>query len=79
MVRAKNLEHELARHRLARDPVDVVIEPDVHGIRSLEFHKGPKAIAAGYREVGAHIAEIETALRRRRRRGRRYFSASSTS
>jgi len=41
------LEYELAQHRLAREHVDVRIEPDVHGIRAFEFHKADSAIAAG--------------------------------
>ncbi|MCP4007337.1 MAG: hypothetical protein GY725_24405 [bacterium] len=74
------LEHELARHRLANDPVDVVIAPDVRGIRALEFHKSKRAIQAGHREVAAHLDDIEAALKRRRRkRTRRYWSAGSIS
>lgn len=67
------LEHELARHRLAREPVDVVIGPDVHSIRSFEFHKARKAIHAGLIATEKHLPEIRKALERRgpRRRYRR--------
>ncbi len=67
------LGHELARHRLAREPVDVVIGPDVHSIRSFEFHKARKAIHAGLIETEKHLPEIRKALERRgpRRRYRR--------
>lgn len=65
------LEYELAQHRLARDPVDVLIEPDVHGIRAFEFHKARQAIQAGLHAVDAHLPEIQRALRRRRRTRKR--------
>ena len=74
------IEHELARHRLAHDPVDVVLTPDVHGIRSFEFHKARSAIHAGEREAEVRIPEIQKVLRRRRRPTRRgYASGSSAS
>jgi NTE family protein len=68
------MEHELARHRLAHDPVDVVLEPDVHSIRSLEFNRARQAIRAGRTEVEARIDEVRSALARRRRRRRAYWS-----
>ena len=57
---------ELARHRLARDPVDGVLEPEVHGIRSFEFHKSRQAIHAGRRETELRLSEIRAALQHRR-------------
>ena len=72
------LEHEIARHRLAREPVDVVLAPDVRGIRSFEFHKGTRAVAAGRRELEAKLPEIKAALARRPRLAR-YFSLGSSS
>jgi NTE family protein len=60
------VEYELARHRLATDPVDVVIEPDVHGIRSFEFHKARQAIQAGEAAGEAGIEPLRRHLRRRR-------------
>ncbi len=71
------LEHELARHRLASEPVDVIIAPDVQGIRSLEFHKARRAIAAGRVEVEAHFDEITAQLRKRTRTRRRAWRATS--
>ncbi len=59
------IEYELAQHRLARDPPDVLIEPDVHGIRAFEFHKAKQAIAAGRRAAELHVPEIQRLLRRR--------------
>ena len=59
------IEYELARHRLATDPVDVVIEPDVHGIRAFEFHKARQAIAAGEAAVEGSLDPLRRQLRRR--------------
>jgi NTE family protein len=72
------LEHELARHRLASEEVDVVLTPDVHGIRSLEFHKGRQAIAAGAAAAEAELGRIQELVKRRRRL-RRYWSRGSNS
>jgi NTE family protein len=72
------LEHELARHRLVSESPDVVLAPDVHGIRSLEFHKGRQAIAAGVAAVEAELPRIQEILKRRRRL-RRYWSRGSYS
>jgi NTE family protein len=77
------VEHELARHRLAREPADVVLEPDVRGLRTFEFHKAGYAIDAGRAEVERRVAEIRAALepapQTRRERLRRYFSFTSSS
>ena len=74
------LEHEIARHRLAREPVDVVLAPDLRGIRSFEFHKAEQAIRAGREALEAKLPEIR-ALLPRRRAGKlaRYFSLGSSS
>ena len=72
------LEHEIARHRLAREPVDVVLTPDVRGIRSFEFHKAARAVNAGRKELEAKLPEIRAALRRRAGLSR-YFSLGSSS
>jgi predicted acylesterase/phospholipase RssA len=72
------LEHEIARHRLAREPVDVVLAPDVRGIRSFEFHKGPRAVAAGRKELESKLPEIRAALAKRPGLAR-YFSLGSSS
>jgi NTE family protein len=65
------IEYELAQHRLARDPVDVLIEPDVRRIRAFEFHKAHQAIAAGRKAAEAQIDEIRRQLTRRLRVRRR--------
>ena len=55
----------ITRVRLAVDPVDVLIAPDVEEIGVLEFHKAEPAIKAGYDAVmknkDAIIARIERA------------------
>jgi NTE family protein len=76
------VEHELARHRLAREPADVVLEPDVRGLRMFELHKAARAIDAGREEVERRIGEIRAALAPEpaARRGlRRYLSFGSSS
>ena len=65
------IEYELARHRLATDPADVVIEPDLHGIRSFEFHKARQAIQAGEAAGEAGIEPLRRHLRKRRPARRR--------
>ncbi len=65
------LEYELARHRLASDPADVLLTPHVEDIRSLEFHRARRAIQAGEREAEARLVEIRRAVSRRRRLRRR--------
>ncbi|MFI5316127.1 MAG: patatin-like phospholipase family protein [Myxococcota bacterium] len=72
------LEHEIARHRLAHEPVDVVLTPDVRGIRSFEFHKAARAISAGRKELEAKLPEVRAALRKRAGLAR-YFSLGSSS
>src|SRR5262249_44921559 len=69
---------EPARHRLAREPVDVVLTPDLGPIRSFEFHKAPRAVNAGRRELEAKLPEIRAALRKRAGLAR-YFSLGSSS
>jgi NTE family protein len=72
------LEHELARHRLAREPVDLILTPDVRGIRSYEFQKGARAIAGGRAAVEEKLAELQALLRPKTGLAR-YFSLGSSS
>jgi len=69
------VEYELAQHRLAREHVDVRIEPDVHGIRAFDFHKAAPAIEAGLIATRGAGAAVRRAQRlpqwlRRRTNGR---------
>jgi NTE family protein len=78
--------HRLDERARARDraaptgarAVDVVLAPDVRGIRSFEFHKGPRAVAAGRKELESKLPEIRAALAKRPRLAR-YFSLGSSS
>jgi len=72
------LEHEIAKHRLAREPVDVVLTPDLGNIRSFDFHKAARAVSAGRKELEAKLPEIQNALRKRAGLAR-YFSLGSSS
>jgi NTE family protein len=72
------LEHEIAKHRLAREPVDVVLTPDMRGIRAWEFHKVDMAVSAGRAELDAKLPELRARLRPRTGL-RRYFSLGSSS
>jgi NTE family protein len=60
------LEYELAQHRLARERVDVIIEPELDGSRAYDFHTAARAIQSGRRAAEDSIASIERALRRPR-------------
>ena len=62
------IEYELARHRLALDPPDIRLEPEIKGIRTFEFHKAGAAVDAGERVVEENLDQIRAALRRRSRR-----------
>jgi NTE family protein len=75
------LEYELARHRLALDPADVLLTPHVEGVRAFEFHRARTAIHAGTAEAEAHLPEIRRVVSRRppsRRRAYRTASSSSS-
>jgi NTE family protein len=43
----KNIKDSLTRIRLAGDPPDTTIAPQVGGIGMFDFHKAEEAIAAG--------------------------------
>jgi NTE family protein len=75
------VEQELARHRLAREPADVVLEPDVRGLRTFDLHKAAGAIGAGREELERRLGEIRAALTPppEKRGLRRYLSFGSSS
>jgi NTE family protein len=58
------VQHELARHRLAHEHVDVCITPEVDAIRTFDFHKAAPAIEAGRAATEAALPMIHRALRR---------------
>lgn len=53
----------IARIRMAADPADVVVTPDLSGVGLLEFHKGAEAAAAGDAAVRAAADRIRAACR----------------
>ncbi len=59
------VEYELARHRLAHEAVDFILTPDVHGIRTFEFHKAKRAIRAGQSAAEEQLEAIVKQVNRR--------------
>ncbi|MCL1921842.1 MAG: patatin-like phospholipase family protein [Kiritimatiellaeota bacterium] len=60
MIRSfRVVENTITRERLLREPPDILIQPRVAAIGTLEFHKGPEAIRAGCRAA----REQENAIR----------------
>ncbi len=53
------MQNFIARIRLAADPPDVVITPDLAGVGIMDFHKGAEAIAAGEAAVYAAADRLE--------------------
>lgn len=53
-----SVQNFVSRVRLAADPVDVLIVPDVEGIGVMDFHRGAEAIEAGRAAVAAKQAAI---------------------
>lgn len=45
------VENQITRHELVINPPDILIQPEVGDIMTLDFHRGPEAIAAGVRAV----------------------------
>ena len=52
------MEALITTARLQADPPDLLIQPNVGHLRSLEFHRAGEAIAEGYREAKARLAGI---------------------
>ena len=55
-----SMQNFVSRVRLAADPVDVLIVPDVEGIGVMDFHRGAEAIEAGYAAVEAKREAIKS-------------------
>lgn len=49
------MESRITAIRLAADPPDLLLQPKVGHIRSLEFHRAKEAISAGHREAVARL------------------------
>ncbi len=64
MVSALNiLQDRVTRARLAGDPPDIHLKPQIGHIGSLEFERGEEMIAAGEAAVEAAMPEIEAAMK----------------
>jgi NTE family protein len=64
MMDAINITQDrIARSRLAGDPPDITITPQVGGIGLFDFHRGAEAMAQGARAAARHVDDIKAALR----------------
>lgn len=54
-----SVQNFISRVRLAADPVDLLIVPDVAGVGVMDFHQGGKAIAAGRIAVESQAAALQ--------------------
>ena len=52
----------VSRVRLAADPVDILIAPDVTDIGWMEFHRAAEAIEAGEAAVAASLQDLRSAI-----------------
>jgi NTE family protein len=52
------MEGLITTARLQADPPDLLIQPKVGHLRSLEFHRAGEAIAEGFREAKDRLAGI---------------------
>ncbi|MEI7901153.1 MAG: hypothetical protein WCK89_12950, partial [bacterium] len=52
------VENQITRRELALNPPDILIQPEVGDIMTLEFQRGPEAIAAGRRAVDDVLAQL---------------------
>jgi NTE family protein len=56
------VENQITRRELALNPPDILIQPEVGDIMTLEFHRGPEAIAAGIRAVDEVLPLLQPLL-----------------
>jgi NTE family protein len=56
------MEARITAARLAFEPADLLIQPDMSPIRFLEFHRAQEAIDAGYAATKERMGEIEILL-----------------
>jgi len=57
------MESRITAVRLVADPPDLLLQPQLGYIRSLEFHRAEEAIAEGYREAVARLADANPGKR----------------
>ena len=56
------VENQITRRELALNPPDILIQPEVGDIMTLDFHRGPEAIAAGIRAVDEVLPQLQQLL-----------------
>ena len=56
------VENQITRRELALNPPDILIQPEVGDIMTLDFHRGPEAIAAGIRAVDEVTPQLQQLL-----------------
>lgn len=56
------VENQITRHELALHPPDILIQPEVGNLLTLEFHRGLEGIAAGVRAADEQRSHIEALL-----------------
>ena len=56
------VENQITRRELALNPPDILIQPAVGDIMTLDFHRGPEAIAAGIRAVDEALPLLQKLL-----------------
>jgi NTE family protein len=53
------METRIAETQLAKDPPDLIIRPELGGIRPVDFHKGEEAIELGYRAATEALRDAD--------------------
>ena len=53
------VENQITRRELALNPPDILIQPEVGDIMTLEFHRRPEAITAGIRAVDEVMPQLQ--------------------
>jgi NTE family protein len=56
------VENQITRRELALNPPDLLIQPEVGDLMTLDFHRGPEAIAAGIRAVDEVLPQLQSLL-----------------
>lgn len=57
------VENQITRRELALNPPDILIQPAVGDIMTLEFHRGPEAISAGRAAVDEVLPLLQSLIR----------------
>jgi NTE family protein len=60
---ARIVQRQIADMRLEREPPDVLIQPDVQNISTMDFHRAAEAISAGRAAVAPHLPSLRRLAR----------------